>query len=318
MDVETNHDEDKEKEETDDILDKRAKVPPTRYARRAEKEQELIDDGVLPNYIHREEEDDILPLPTDMEEDPYSLNFSSEDEKEEEKEVVKEKPEPKKERKGKPKEFVFPTFDDNDDDHSEYELEDEEEEEEEEEEVAEKDKFGSPLFSDVEQDSEEEIINKKRKEKKTSDDTNARLKRAKPAHYSTIEDYLNKGKGTTDNSNSQDKSKKTVAKGKHRPYREVYTAGGGSVKYVLDENGEPVNDKTHEKTRVRKYAPKPGNKFNPYIIFNRMERQKIKDLNPEMDNHALSREVGRIYASLSPVSGLCRVNSLFSPKKIYV
>lgn len=297
-----------DKDDIDYILDKRSVLPPTRYARRAEKDQELLDDGILPNFVYREErdndddDDDILPLPDDMEEDPYALNFSSEDEKEiqEDEEEEEEEVKSKRERKGKPQAFVFPTFDDNDDDHSEYEH-NEEDDDEEEEEVPEeeKDKFGSPLFSDVEQDSEEEIISKKRKGKQASSD-HIKIKKTKSTSYPSIVDYLHgERENSSSNSGEDSQQENPKKKRKHRPVREVYKAGGESEKYILNENGIPVKDRLHDKTRVRKYAPKPGNRFNPYIIFNRIERQKIKDLNPEMDNHALSREVGRVYASLS-------------------
>lgn len=323
-----NSDEEKEKEkkpiekkkkklDTDDIdyiLDKRSVLPPTRYGRRAERDQELLDDGVLPNFVYREErdnpddDDDILPLPDDMEEDPYALHFSSEDEREvdkeeEEQQEQEEEVKSKRERKGKPQDFVFPTFDDNDDDHSEYEHNEEDEEEEEEEvREEEQDKFGSPLFSDVEQDSEEEIISKKRKGKQSdSSSSSSQAKRAKSAPFPSIVDYLHGDRENSTDGGASDNNDNSP-KRKHRPIREVYKAGGESEKYILNENGIPIKDRFHDKSRVRKYAPKPGNRFNPYIIFNRIERQKIKDLNPELDNHALSREVGRVYASLSQVS----------------
>ncbi|KAG2235268.1 hypothetical protein INT48_004735 [Thamnidium elegans] len=64
----------------------------------------------------------------------------------------------------------------------------------------------------------------------------------------------------------------------------------------LDENGNPVKKKRGK----YRFAPKPGNKFNPYILFNKEFRPKIKQANPGLDNIEINLLVGKAYRELDP------------------
>lgn len=66
----------------------------------------------------------------------------------------------------------------------------------------------------------------------------------------------------------------------------------------LDENGDPIRKKRGK----YRFTPRPVNKFNPYILFNKEVRSKIKQANPDLDNVAINLLVGKAYRELDPVS----------------
>jgi hypothetical protein len=243
----------------------------------------LIDDGVSPEVLghnfrinrkvekeaEKEEEEEGTDMDMDMalDEPEYyrGLEFSSDEENEVNKDN-KSHGKSLRKRKGKKvsKDMLLP--EDNSDDDSDV-YQDEEIEEDEEESIK------DSIFSDVEQDSEEEIISKKRKRVE---------KRSTPVGSSPAAAAATK--------------KKT---------REVYMAGGEKLKFEINEDGieVPVLKKSKPSgPKKYKYSPKAGNRFNPFIVYNRMERRRIKDLYPELDNLALSRKVGEMYNLLTPVS----------------
>lgn len=57
-------------------------------------------------------------------------------------------------------------------------------------------------------------------------------------------------------------------------------------------------------TKQRKTGAKPTNRYNPFILFNKEMRAKIKEEHPELDNYELSRIIGQQWKELDPVKSL--------------
>ncbi|KAL4213633.1 hypothetical protein AB4K20DRAFT_1887629 [Rhizopus microsporus] len=53
-------------------------------------------------------------------------------------------------------------------------------------------------------------------------------------------------------------------------------------------------------TKQRKTGAKPTNRYNPFILFNKEMRAKIKEERPELDNYELSRIIGQQWKELDP------------------
>ncbi|EIE80861.1 hypothetical protein RO3G_05566 [Rhizopus delemar RA 99-880] len=51
----------------------------------------------------------------------------------------------------------------------------------------------------------------------------------------------------------------------------------------------------------RKAGAKPTNRFNPFILFNKEVRAKMKKEHPELDNYELSKWIGQQWKELDPV-----------------
>ncbi|GAA5802191.1 hypothetical protein HPULCUR_007652 [Helicostylum pulchrum] len=128
------------------------------------------------------------------------------------------------------------------------------------------------LFSDADDLIEEEIVKKKKKVSR---------KRIPSSGEEVEEEVYRKG----------DLDKK----------RQKLTA---VPKIKLDENGNPIRKKRGK----YRFAPRPVNKFNPYILFNKEYRRKFKAANPELDNVGINLLVGKAYRELDPVSNIFFTN----------
>ncbi|KAI9365331.1 hypothetical protein BD770DRAFT_123755 [Pilaira anomala] len=72
---------------------------------------------------------------------------------------------------------------------------------------------------------------------------------------------------------------------------------------TIDDSRLPNPDKPKKRKRlVRRFGAKPGNRFNPFILFNKEYRSQIKEANPHLDYLELNQLVGKTFRELGPVS----------------
>ncbi|KAI9267833.1 hypothetical protein BY458DRAFT_572963 [Sporodiniella umbellata] len=69
---------------------------------------------------------------------------------------------------------------------------------------------------------------------------------------------------------------------------------------VFESKMNAKEQKELKKTE-KKYKSRPANRFNPFILFNKDMRAKIKEENPELDNYQLSKLIGKEWRNISPV-----------------
>lgn len=85
----------------------------------------------------------------------------------------------------------------------------------------------------------------------------------------------------------------------------LFSDSGNEDEPVVEEASTDEEEEEEEKPSRRKKAGtgvrRPANRFNLYVIFNKMMRKQIAEENPDIDRHMLSRIVSERYRALTPV-----------------
>lgn len=84
----------------------------------------------------------------------------------------------------------------------------------------------------------------------------------------------------------------------------LFSDSGNEDEPVVEEASSEEEEEEEKRGRRKKAGTgvrRPANRFNLYVIFNKMMRKQIAEENPDVDRHMLSRIVSERYRALTPV-----------------
>lgn len=161
------------------------------------------------------------------------------------------------------------------------------------------------MFSDLEED---ELVEEKEKEQEQQD-RKKKEKKSSSRNY-TATNYLSREEKRS-RQKLQDEVdmiyEKNKPKRKHRYIYKKDESGNATYEKVYDDEEQDTTASKADvprkpKERRYKFGPKVGNRFNPFILFNKEYRKQVLVANPNLPTKALSTAVSEAYQNLSPVS----------------